>query len=183
MTPDRRGFTILEILIAVVVTAIGFAAIFSLQIGTMQGNISARETTGAVALGERYVEMLRREAFQWTSGSPPGPWLDRAPRRWHTLTPLPVDHNGLPNAEEAGGVGSGLDRQRFCVHYWIDPLTDTYDGVINARVRVIWPRASLDDGDALRDACLEQAANDFVPNVDRWFTLTVPATIRRHPST
>ncbi|MCA9541942.1 MAG: prepilin-type N-terminal cleavage/methylation domain-containing protein, partial [Myxococcales bacterium] len=44
------GFTVVEILIAVAVTAVGFAAIFSMQIGTMQGNIAAREMASAVNL-------------------------------------------------------------------------------------------------------------------------------------
>jgi hypothetical protein len=160
-----------------------------MQIGTAEGNISAREVTGAVALGERFAETLRREAYAWTDVALPAPHLNAAPQQWHTLTPAPVDQNGLP-AAAAGVPGSNLPRQRFCVHYWIDPLQDqTYGGVMNARVRVIWPRAQGDNGQSLANFCQERGAAAFeqlrqqTPDqaVRDWYTLTVPATIRRHP--
>lgn len=175
-----RGFTILEILIAVVLTTVGFAAVFALQIGTVQGNTSAREVTGAVALGERFVEALRREAHAWTQANPTTPRLSQAPRQWHTLTPAPVDHNGLPFA---ANVGSGLQRQRFCVHFWLDPQAGPYAGLMNARVRVVWPRALFDPTDDLVEVCTEAGARAFDARADlvaRWYTLMLPASIRMH---
>jgi prepilin-type N-terminal cleavage/methylation domain-containing protein len=173
-----RGFTILEILIAVVITAIGFAAIFALQIGVVQGNSTNRDITGAVSVGERFVETLRRAGHTWTSGNPPAPL--NAPVGWHTLTPQPVDHNGLPIAGN-GLRGSNLRRQRYCVHYWVEPMATIYDGILNARVRVVWPRATLDDGVDLTAVCTEVGAANFDGDIDQWFTLTLPATVRRHP--
>ncbi len=176
-----RGFTVLEILIAVVITAVGFAAIFALQIGVVQGNSANRDITGAVSVGERFVESLRRAGQTWTSGPPPAA-LDPGDG-WHTLTALPVDHNGLPIAGD-GVRGSNLRRQRYCVHYWVEPMpaATIYDGILNARVRVVWPRATLDDGVDLTTVCSEAGAADFEGDVGQWFTLTLPATIRRHPA-
>jgi prepilin-type N-terminal cleavage/methylation domain-containing protein len=173
-----RGFTILEVLIAVVITAVGFAAIFALQIGTVQGNSATRDVTGAVSVGERFVESLRRTGHVWTTGAPPAPL--NAGAGWHTLTPQPIDHNGLPVAAN-GVLGSGLRRQRFCVHYWVEPMATFYDGILNARVRVVWPRATLDDGVDLTNVCSEQGAANFDGDITKWMSLTLPASIRRHP--
>ncbi len=181
-----RGFTMVEILIAVVLTSIGFAAIFSLQIASIQGNVAAREVSSAVNLAERYVEVLRAESHVWVAGpwqqgeNPSTDHLAQTAELWHSFTPDPIDHNGRAFIDDDRENGSQLARQRFCVHYWINPLGGAYEGVINARVRVIWPRASLDQT-GLDDAC--SRPQDFEESVRTWYTITVPATLRRHPST
>ena len=187
----RRGFTIIEILIAVFVSAVGFAAVFSLQIGTMQGNISARETAAAMNLAERYAERLRAEAYEWTGSALPGPRLNQPAGAWATLTDippgqgvdprdgLPVDQNGLPH-QGADPNGSQLVRQRFCVHYWLSPLDDVYDGILNARVRVVWPRDTLNP-QSVAAVCTRQGAAAFQDNVALFSSVTIPVTVRRHP--
>jgi len=176
---NQRGFTLLEVLIAVAISSIGFAAVFAMQVGSMQGNIAAREQGAAAALGERFVEVLRRDSYLWTGTTLPGR-LAATAGEWHSLTPDPVDHNGLVNRTVDPANGSAFDRQRFCVHYWLQPLSKTYDGVINLRVRIIWPRAALGDPD-FAAACPENVADGFVPTVASWYTYMVPATLRRHP--
>ncbi len=170
----------IEIMIAVVVTAIGFAAIFSLQMASIQGNIAAREMGAAVNLAERHLEVLRRDAYSWTSGERPGgERLGAELDTWHTLTTHPVDHNGRKFVDDDGEFGSDLARQRFCVHYYLEPLAGAvYDGVLGVRVRVVWPRATLDPV-GLDDVCA--SPDQFRPDVATWFTLSVPATLRRHP--
>ncbi|MEZ4467634.1 MAG: prepilin-type N-terminal cleavage/methylation domain-containing protein [bacterium] len=181
----RRGFTIIEVLVAVVITAIGFAAIFSLQIGSMQGNIEAREMAAATNLAERYVATLRREAFQWVAGPRPqaaqSALLGQGPATWHSLTPRPVDHNGRPHVADDARFGSPLARQRFCVQYWMSDRDQVLDGVLNVRVRVIWPVGTLDTT-ILDAACAPATANAFQPDVGRFRTLVLPAAIRRHES-
>jgi prepilin-type N-terminal cleavage/methylation domain-containing protein len=172
-----RGFTIVEVLIAVVVSAIGFAAIFSLQIGTMQANVSAREMAASATLAERYIEVLRRDSFDWVNGLRPGEFLNAQPRRWHTFTPAPVDHNGRAFITDDEDFGSPLARQRFCVHYWLATEQGTYDGLLTARVRVVWPHSTLDRS-GLAEVCSADGADGFREDVSKWFTLTVPASIR-----
>ncbi len=165
-----RGFTIIEVLIAVVITAFGFAAIFSLQIGSMQGNISARETSAAVNLAELHAEWLRLNAYAWNGVVPANAGnISGAPGRWRSLTPDgPVDHNNR------------VDRplSRFCVHYRVDQLPDArYSGGLNGRVRVVWSRASLDP-DEMDDVCPDAAAAGFVVDPTRFYALTVPVALR-----
>ncbi len=177
--PQAKGFTIIEMLIALVVTMIGFAAIFQMQIGTMQGNIAARELAAATNLAERFAEVLHRDANLWTGLERPAPYLNQSFRNWHSFTPAPIDHNGRAYVDD-DPQGSPLARQRFCVHYWMDEGTGTYDGVLTGRVRVVWPRNGLARG-PLYDICGEADAGAFVPSVADWFTLTLPVAIRRHP--
>lgn len=183
-TPSR-GFTIIEVLVAVAITAIGFAAIFSLQIGSMQGNIEARELAAATNLAERYVAQLRSEAYMWTTGlRPPAdstPTLAEAPGRWHSLTPDPVDHNGRVHADLDARFGSPLARQRFCVHYWLGPRDPAMDGVIRVQVRVIWPIASLDQS-SLAQVCPENQADAWRGNPQLFRSVVLPAAVRRHAS-
>lgn len=176
-TRPERGYTIIEILIAVLISAIGFAAIFSLQLSTLQGNVAAREMSSAVNLGERYVEQLRVEAFKWTQKAPPAPRLNKT--GWQTLTPNPVDRNGFANID-VDADGSPLARQRFCVHYWLDPLQGSYEGILNGRVRVIWSRAAQ-DLTGLDTICAQAGAAAWEPAVRKWFSVTIPTTLRRHP--
>ena len=178
-----RGFTMLEMLITVAVTAMGFAAIFAMQLGALQGNISSREMTAAVNLAERYVEVLRRDSYEWDAEALPAAdnRLSLAPQIWHTFTPNPYDQHGLESVDVAGAAnGSQLPRQRFCAHYWFQQMAAPYDGVLNVRVRVIWPRDIFGavDFDAI---CPEADADGFVLDATNWFIVTVPVTLRRHP--
>jgi prepilin-type N-terminal cleavage/methylation domain-containing protein len=171
------GFTIIEVLIAVAISAIGFAAIFSLQIGSMQANIAARDLAAAVNLGERYVEVLHQQSFAWTGAELPEPYLNQAPGAWHTFTENAVDHNARAHQADDLEFGSPLRRQRFCVHYWIDPFDGMYRQLMNGRVRVIWPRTALDPG-GLVDVCPENVADDFDDDVREWFSITMPVALR-----
>lgn len=179
------GFTIVEVLVAVMITAVGFAAIFSLQIGSMQGNIEARELAAATNLAERYVSQLRADAYMWTTGLRPKaditPTLARAPNQWHSFTEQPVDQNGRAHRNADPRFGSPLSRQRFCVHYWVGERDPAMDGVIRVQVRVIWPVASLDTS-SLDEICSEAQADGFRRDLSKFRSIVLPAAVRRHAS-
>lgn len=177
--PSRtnRGFSLVEVLVAVIVSAIGFAAVFALQIRTMQGNVSAREQAAAMVLAESAMETLRAESYRWRSPTLPAGVLSEAPLVWHTLSTLgPVDHGGLPLTSGVA-PGSELNRQRFCVHYWMERLADDYENVLNVRVRVVWPRGTSDVA-GLAEVCAEAGAAAFRGDISRWNTLTLPGALR-----
>ena len=176
-TRQQRGFTVIEILLAVAITTVGFAAIFSLQIGSMQANISARDLSAAMNLAERYTEVLRKDSYTWTESNLPGPRLNLPLEEWHTLTPDPVDHNGMASVDDDPEFGSELFRQRFCVHFWLGRLNGIYSQMLTGRIRVIWPRTSMDASE-LSGVCPEDAADNFRNNVRDWYTVTLPFTLR-----
>lgn len=57
------GFTLIEVLIAVVLVGIGLLAVAGLQTTAMRGNSFARETTVATQLAEEMVERIRVNAL------------------------------------------------------------------------------------------------------------------------
>ena len=167
----------LEILLAVAISAIGFAAVFSMQISSVQGNISAREISSAVNLAESTVERLQRESYKWVESQPPAPYLNRDANQWYTLTPSPVDHNGRVSLKVDSEMGSLLPKQRFCVHYRIEPKSGTYGGLISGRIRVVWPFATFSDRN-FAEACEQDRLQAYVPRAGEWYSLTLPFVVR-----
>jgi prepilin-type N-terminal cleavage/methylation domain-containing protein len=176
-----RGFSIIEVLVAVLVSAIGFSAVFALQIRTLQGNISAREQSAGMVLAESALETLRTETYRWRVEAPPSGLLSVSQNEWHSLTPAgPVDQAGLP-FEVGGTPGSQLSRQRFCVHYWLEAMAGTFSNMLNVRIRVLWPRAPQETRD-LALVCSDDGATAFrenLPdNIARWNSLVLPGALR-----
>ncbi len=64
------GFTLVELLVVVSLTTIGFVAILNLQLGTIRGVGSARGMQGALGLAEHVAQTMRHEALLWTPSSP-----------------------------------------------------------------------------------------------------------------
>ena len=172
-----KGVTMVEVLLAVAISAIGFAAVFALQISSVQGNISAREVASAVNLAESTADMLQRESYKWVEVALPEPYLNQQPDQWHSLTPNAVDHNGRVSKGADDEIGSLLPRQRFCIHYSVKPLSNAYSGLVSGRVRVVWPFATFSDVD-LDDACRQDRLPDFQPKIGEWYSLTIPFVVR-----
>jgi prepilin-type N-terminal cleavage/methylation domain-containing protein len=55
---NLKGFTLVEVLIAIAIFSIGFFAITAMQIHSINGNSSARRTTEATILAEAQLERL-----------------------------------------------------------------------------------------------------------------------------
>jgi len=60
---DRKGFALIEVLMAMVIFTVGILALTGLQITTIRGNAEARMQTEATAFGARVVERLRSLPF------------------------------------------------------------------------------------------------------------------------
>jgi len=60
---DKRGFTILEVLIAISLLAIGLLAVATMQITAMRGSRFGNEVTRATFLAEAQLETLRSAAI------------------------------------------------------------------------------------------------------------------------
>ncbi len=61
-----RGYTMIEVLMAMTVMAIGGAAVITMQKTSVTGNLDARKADVANAIARTWVERLQREAMQWT---------------------------------------------------------------------------------------------------------------------
>lgn len=176
----QLGFSMLEALFGLILTMIGFTAVFRLQGAQMNASLAARDMSAASNLIEFAVSELNRESYSWNSPLRVGGRLGREPRQWHSFTELPIDHNMQTNKAVDEEQGTVLKRQRFCVHYWFNDIGGLFDGLLNARVRVIWSRDPKDQR-SIQSICGEDQIPDYDPNPADWLSLTVPIVLRRHP--
>lgn len=92
--PERQGgFTLLEILVALLIFSVGMLAVARLQIVTTQSVAGVRRTITATALAEDKIEQLKSLGFDaLTNGvtnDPSNPWYDIFNRSWEI-----TDFNG-----------------------------------------------------------------------------------------
>ena len=176
----QRGFSIFEALFGLILTMIGFITVFRLQGAQMNAGLSARDMSAASNLAEYAVSSLNRESYSWNSPLLTGGRLGLQPNQWHSFTQFPVDHNMQAHQAFDEEQGTVLNRQRFCVHYWFDEMGGLYDGLLSARVRVVWSRDPKNQR-IIQTVCGEDQVNNFRPNPAEWHSLTVPIVLRRHP--
>ncbi|MBW2606660.1 MAG: prepilin-type N-terminal cleavage/methylation domain-containing protein [Deltaproteobacteria bacterium] len=67
-TGNHDGFTIIEVVIAMAIFAIGILAVASLQVATINGNSSARKMTDAVTLAENRLETMMNLPYAGITG-------------------------------------------------------------------------------------------------------------------
>lgn len=65
---DQRGFSLVELMVAMVVLAIGIMATMAMQYTALAGYTSAREMTGATEVARVVEQRLRTESLQWQAG-------------------------------------------------------------------------------------------------------------------
>ncbi len=74
MTRRRsRGYTAIEVLVALTLFAVGTASVLSLQRAAIVGASDARRTDVATAVGAEWLERLRQDSLAWTLPSASNP--------------------------------------------------------------------------------------------------------------
>ncbi|HTB72060.1 MAG TPA: prepilin-type N-terminal cleavage/methylation domain-containing protein [Polyangiaceae bacterium] len=147
-----RGYTAIEVLMAMTVMAIGGAAVITMQKTSVTANLDARKADVANAIARTWVERLQRDAMAWTLPGPDGAGTNLA-------TNAPIVGNilaspgqwFLPNQEIATSSPGfdilgrdlplgALGTADFCVNVRLTWLSQppTLD-LIRADVRVVWP--------------------------------------------
>ncbi len=63
---SRRGYTAIEVLLAMVVMAIGAAGVMSMQRGSVVGDLESRRLDVATSIARTWIERLRRDGSAWT---------------------------------------------------------------------------------------------------------------------
>ena len=67
---EIRGFTLIEVLIALAIFSIGVLAVAAMQITTIKGNASARRITEATSLAENQIENLMQLPYDHADLNP-----------------------------------------------------------------------------------------------------------------
>ncbi|MCC7535826.1 MAG: prepilin-type N-terminal cleavage/methylation domain-containing protein [Deltaproteobacteria bacterium] len=140
------GYTMVEVMMAVAVLAVGLLGVAAMQTGTVGGNIQAQETTMATSLARLWIERLRRDGASWVVPGVPGagaiPGQINGTRYLQLVAAAPawaVPPNG------AALTGAGTDPYtRHTVetaafdHFGRDVLTTHADRRYCTQVRVAW---------------------------------------------
>lgn len=132
-TIEDSGFTLIEVLIAMGIFAIGFLVVGSMQINALTITNSARRTTEALAVCEDRVERLRSLPFYLdisyniaaelnSTGNPhiddvAGPYT----ARWIVTNDVPIDHY------DAGVITVGTLTRSKTIRVWVTPDNNAND--------------------------------------------------------
>jgi prepilin-type N-terminal cleavage/methylation domain-containing protein len=165
----RRGYTIVEVISAMTLFAIGAAGVISMQRVTIQGGDDARRYDMATNVAHEWEHRLQRDSFFWTepnsmvstSNQDTTRWLHAAdvadtPTDWK----IPADGTGGPGdpgfSHAFDLLGHDIDPASvdhvFCVQYrlgWIakPSVGESPTAIIRAEIRVFWSRLEYGPAD------------------------------------
>jgi type II secretory pathway pseudopilin PulG len=183
------GYTVIEVLMAMTVMAIGGAAVMTMQKTSVTANLDARKTDVANSIARLWEERLQRDAMQWTMPNPENPGQNNmskaailnaglgmmagttsATGAWFLPTQEMATAGTVETMSPAfdilGRDVPDLDNADFCVNVRLSYMvTNTTVGnqLVRADVRVIWPVGILN---TLPKFCNDNTAALLDPNTD-----------------
>ncbi len=127
---QQNGFSLLEVLIAMVILAIGLLGVAQMQITAIQGNVFGSGMTAASSLASNTIERLMGLPFtdvmlNTTTSGPPTDSLGTANGRQDNLT----------------GVEGGVNNENYTRVYWVQDIAGR-PGMRQITVRVVWTDAN-----------------------------------------
>lgn len=168
---DRRGYTLVEVMVALTILLLGFIGLLNLQVKTINGASDSLALTQAITLAEHQLGALQVEALNWTTpGQTDTTLMPRLALNGFLVAPAPGGTtqwlrmwNSTDKDARVGVLGNqdiddtvagiNLDagaraelrpdvNRRFCVHYRLTWVQP--DEAIRAEVRVAWSRDAQD---------------------------------------
>ncbi len=148
-----RGYTIIELMMAIAVLGIGITGVIAMQKVTISSNGHAKRLATATHIGQSWLDELAAESGQWNDtndfddtiwltnvgveGAPPGDWFLPAYNAGRDMGPA-FDALGSPVATDDIPTDA-----RYCAELrlrWIGSQTAVKlgGGLIRAEVRVFW---------------------------------------------
>ena len=146
----KRGFTLVEMMVALVILAIGLMAITAMQISSIAANTVSQDISHAYAMTGTTLELSRVDSLMWTNSitlsstrmlkEAPSPAVAGGTSGWKTLpdgliTPVmsgaKVDRNMIKPPDGGWRLAS-----RYCIYYrvtWVYP-----NETLRVEARVAW---------------------------------------------
>lgn len=187
----RRGYTLVELLIAAGVATISLYASLQMATYTLRGNTDLRDSQAALSLAQHMISTMQAEGWLWTKTE------DLAQRLYLRHAPLPptigqmsewkiANTNEFAKDMRVGEIGfdklwdmgalqevQGTMGARYCLHY---RLAWVAEDMMRAEVRVSWARPHL-PVDALNACPL-----DLIDNVASVHSVALAGTVQRNAS-
>ncbi|WP_437870498.1 prepilin-type N-terminal cleavage/methylation domain-containing protein [Sorangium sp. So ce302] len=150
-----RGYTLIEVMAALGVLAIGATGVLALQKATLISNTNARNLAIANSVAMTWAERLRVDALQWNDPmrvpdiNSDTDWLALSTTAPFTkVTPTEITALGSPSADVLGAdiYAGDTSASAFCTHVrfreFTDPVSGTriWDSLLRAEIRVVWER-------------------------------------------
>ncbi|WP_437281013.1 prepilin-type N-terminal cleavage/methylation domain-containing protein [Sorangium sp. So ce375] len=150
-----RGYTLIEVMAALGVLAIGATGVLALQKATLISNTNARNLAIANSIAMTWAERLRVDALQWNDPmrvpdiASDTAWLALSTTAPFTrVTPTQIPALGAPSADVVGAdiYAGDTSASAFCTHVRFSQFTNSASGtllwgsLIRAEIRVIWER-------------------------------------------
>jgi type IV pilus assembly protein PilV len=190
-----RGYTVIEVMIALTLLAVGTSGIIAMEKVTAISNRDAKTLVIATQVARTWMERLRSDAVQWNhpsqlnaTGNDLGDtrWLKMVGGVWFRPTD---DLAGSPAADALGNDvrDTDLDNAAFCTNIRLTWLYGPLPGgpppyLIRAEVRTYWLRdgggGSVEAGKTICDPGID--LGKVSPSVERYhFAHLPPAPLRR----
>jgi hypothetical protein len=182
-----RGYTVVEIMSAMTLFAIGAAGVVGMERVTIQGGFDARRFDTATNIAREWEHRLQRDSAFWTEPNSVNTgninlnktlWLNNVGAGWISPPPSP---NGTPLVGTSPAfdilghdLAPGSADQMYCAQYRLTWIADPGTGapfkptaLMKAEVRVFWSRlekapAACDNPDPTPDDATAQNTYFFV---------------------
>ena len=191
-----RGYTVLEVMVALAVLTVGGAGIVAMQKATLLGNNTARNLATANAIAATWAERLRTDGLQWTEVAGVNTignttWLNVVGSDFPTiagsegqwLRPVQDAASGVWYQANVQGLDTSVAGEAaFCTNIRLLQLLPT---MIRAEIRVFWLR---DRGGGLAPGATDLCSNNptYLLNVggarDRYHFVYLTTAIMRNDS-
>ena len=152
-----RGYTVVELMMALGVFATGVTGIIAMQRTTVAANRHARSVVVATGIAQAWLDQLTADSSLWQSDLTQTTWLksvDTAGLNGNWQLPAHVgDRDFGPRFDLFGNADDAADA--YCAHIRLTRLYPGTPGVLRAEVRVFWVR---DGGTRVDDDCTSAAA-------------------------
>jgi len=153
----ERGYTAVELLMAISIFAIGVSGIIAMQKVTVAANQHAKNLSIATHIAQAWAEQLTADAALWNHPSPTNNLDDLGDTQWLSTATGLANTWIRPAYAAQRDFGAGFDLlgrplpdtqvadQVFCTHVrfsWLYPST-AGNGLLRAEVRVFWLRDGM----------------------------------------
>ncbi len=147
---SESGFTMVEVMAALLIFGIGLLGIMALHIVARKGNADSQNVTAATAIAEHWMERLRTESVMWYQGqsditATSMPMMTGAGinvttpgmvTNWVAPPQNPLLDREMTEAQLNPSDGSLVTAGEYCTQYRVATLVPNQ--VLRAEVRVMW---------------------------------------------